>query len=225
MPDVSVSQRGEKQALNVDKNVISNCCTYHKSWKATLYLRAQGERKQHQGSLQSFWARVSKSLQVRAKMCPEDTTTDRKEKEHRDEIKAIPKSFSISLQKALTCMFQGLCWPHITEPTECTFRETYRLPKLIPCQGKGLVWVHNWNCFLQHYHFVLCMFSRQSLKYICSISNYKSQDLSGWSSHLQRSWEWLETYSGGIIGICPLTLQFYFFFWLLVQGCKACPWL
>lgn len=151
MPDVSVSERGEKNAINIDKNIISNCHTYHKSWKATLCLRAQGERKQHHGCLQSIWAGMNENLQVRAKRHPEDTTMDRKEKQHKDEVKAVPKSFPICLQGALICMFQGLCWPYITEPIACTFiriskfisKHTSSLPKLMSCQGKGLVWVHS----------------------------------------------------------------------------------
>lgn len=141
MPDVSVSERGEKNALNVDKNIVSNCCIYQKSWKATLSLRAQGERKQHHGCLQSFWAGANKDVQIKAKRRPEDTTMDGNEKQHRDKIKAIPKSFPICLQGALTCMFQCLCWPYITEPGECTCRETYRFfsqSDVTPRQTPGL---------------------------------------------------------------------------------------
>lgn len=57
-----------------------------------------------------------------------------------DETKAIPESFPMCLQEALTCMFQSPCWPYITEPTEWLFlRHTGSLPKLMSYQGKGLI--------------------------------------------------------------------------------------
>lgn len=100
MPDVIVSERGEKSTLNIDKSPRSSCCTYHKSWKATVFSKAQETRKQHHGYLQSFWSRANKNLKVGAKSGSVDTNMDRKGKQHRDKIKTIPKPFPRCLHGA-----------------------------------------------------------------------------------------------------------------------------
>lgn len=121
------------------KSTRSSCCTCHKSWKATLFSKAQEIRKPHHGYLQRFGSRANKNLQVRAKSFSADTNMDRKGKQHRGKVKTIRKSFPSCLHGALTCMFQGLCWPDITDSTKCTFREAYKfMAQTLPSQRLDL---------------------------------------------------------------------------------------